>query len=72
MSRSQKALQHGPLDGHKVWADDKSSKICFSSGDVYLRNDDGEFVYSEWQSKAMKIEINEMLAGRKTKRSGRR
>lgn len=67
MSQIQKTLQHGPLDGHKVWVSKTPSTICFSSGDVYARNDEGEYVFSEWQTKAMKIEINEVLAGRKRK-----
>ena len=67
MHQTQKTLQHGPLDGHKVWVNENSPTFCFSSGDVYARNDEGEYVYSEWQSRAMKIEINEMLAGRKKK-----
>ena len=67
MSQVQKTLQGGPMDGAKVWVTDGSPLFCLSSGDIYIVNGEGEYMYSESRSKEEKVSINSILADRKRK-----
>lgn len=67
MSQVQKTLQGGSMDGEKVWVTDGSPSFHFASGDVYIVNGEGEYVYSELRSRDEKISINNILADRKRK-----
>lgn len=60
------------MDGTQVWIAEGSPSFVFSTGDIYIENGDGEFVYSESQSKSYKASVNEIIASRRGKVKKRR